>query len=168
MVRRSRRSPAHREKAKNISTELKEIRKGLGLTQEEFSEKYNVPWGTLRNWEQGRRHSLAAERFLDFFRNGAEQIVARTDGQVKVPPGIPTAFLMTQKIESPREIIQSILKKNQISRSKLARVFKFSLTELTALEQSKSAELSMVLRLMRNTISALLVEAGISPKRPKK
>ena len=29
-------------------------RKALGLTQEEFSARYRIPLGTLRDWEQGR------------------------------------------------------------------------------------------------------------------
>jgi putative transcriptional regulator len=45
------------------STELKRmkrtpqakiIRRALGMTQEEFSERYHIPLGTLRDWEQGR------------------------------------------------------------------------------------------------------------------
>lgn len=30
------------------------LRRALGLTQEEFSERYRIPLGTLRDWEQGR------------------------------------------------------------------------------------------------------------------
>lgn len=30
------------------------IRRTLGLTQEEFSARYRIPLGTLRDWEQGR------------------------------------------------------------------------------------------------------------------
>ncbi|OYU49295.1 MAG: transcriptional regulator [Rhizobiales bacterium PAR1] len=30
------------------------IRLALGLTQEEFSTRYRIPIGTLRDWEQGR------------------------------------------------------------------------------------------------------------------
>lgn len=30
------------------------IRRALDLTQEEFSERYGIPIGTLRDWEQGR------------------------------------------------------------------------------------------------------------------
>lgn len=33
---------------------VKVIRRALGLTQEEFSARYRVPLGTLRDWEQGR------------------------------------------------------------------------------------------------------------------
>jgi putative transcriptional regulator len=34
--------------------QVKVIRRALGLTQEEFSERYRIPLGTLRDWEQGR------------------------------------------------------------------------------------------------------------------
>jgi putative transcriptional regulator len=32
---------------------LKIIRRALGLTQEEFATKFQIPLGTLRDWEQG-------------------------------------------------------------------------------------------------------------------
>jgi putative transcriptional regulator len=32
----------------------KTLRRALGLTQEEFAARYQVPIGTLRDWEQGR------------------------------------------------------------------------------------------------------------------
>ena len=34
--------------------QVKIIRRAFGLTQEEFSERYHIPLGTLRDWEQGR------------------------------------------------------------------------------------------------------------------
>jgi putative transcriptional regulator len=33
---------------------VKTLRRALGLTQEEFSARYQIPLGTLRDWEQGR------------------------------------------------------------------------------------------------------------------
>jgi putative transcriptional regulator len=33
---------------------VRSLRLGLRLTQEEFSERYHIPVGTLRDWEQGR------------------------------------------------------------------------------------------------------------------
>ncbi|CVI17289.1 putative transcriptional regulator [Agrobacterium fabacearum CFBP 5771] len=33
---------------------IKIIRRALRLTQEEFSARYHIPLGTLRDWEQGR------------------------------------------------------------------------------------------------------------------
>ena len=32
----------------------KTLRRALGLTQEEFSTRFQIPLGTLRDWEQGR------------------------------------------------------------------------------------------------------------------
>jgi putative transcriptional regulator len=32
----------------------KTLRRALGLTQEEFAARYEIPIGTLRDWEQGR------------------------------------------------------------------------------------------------------------------
>jgi putative transcriptional regulator len=32
---------------------LKVIRRALGLTQEEFAARFQIPLGTLRDWEQG-------------------------------------------------------------------------------------------------------------------
>jgi putative transcriptional regulator len=34
---------------------IKTLRRALGLTQEEFSARYHIPLGTLRDWEQGRK-----------------------------------------------------------------------------------------------------------------
>ena len=43
----------------------KTIRRALQLTQEEFSERYHIPIGTLRDWEQGRSEPDApAKGFL--------------------------------------------------------------------------------------------------------
>ena len=33
---------------------IKTLRRALSLTQEEFSARYRIPIGTLRDWEQGR------------------------------------------------------------------------------------------------------------------
>jgi len=30
------------------------LRRALGLTQEKFAQRYHIPLGTLRDWEQGR------------------------------------------------------------------------------------------------------------------
>ena len=34
--------------------QAKIIRRALGVTQQEFAARYNIPLGTLRDWEQGR------------------------------------------------------------------------------------------------------------------
>ena len=38
---------------------VKIIRRSLDLTQEEFAERYHIPIGTLRDWEQGRRNRIS-------------------------------------------------------------------------------------------------------------
>src|SRR5690349_20635988 len=38
------------------------IRQALKLTQEEFSQRFGIPLGTLRDWEQGRKEPDAAAR----------------------------------------------------------------------------------------------------------
>jgi putative transcriptional regulator len=41
---------------------LKIIRRALGLTQEEFAARYQIPLGTLRDWEQGAAEPDQAAR----------------------------------------------------------------------------------------------------------
>lgn len=44
---------------------VKIIRRALGMTQEEFAERYMIPLGTLRDWEQGRTEpDQAAQAYL--------------------------------------------------------------------------------------------------------
>lgn len=38
------------------------IRRALRMSQEEFAEKFQIPLGTLRDWEQGRKEPDAAAR----------------------------------------------------------------------------------------------------------
>jgi putative transcriptional regulator len=40
--------------------QIKIIRRALGLSQEEFSARFHIPVGTLRDWEQGRKEPDAA------------------------------------------------------------------------------------------------------------
>lgn len=58
-LRRMRRTP-----------QAKVIRRALGLSQEEFSARYHIPIGTLRDWEQNRcEPDQAARAYL--------QVIAR-------------------------------------------------------------------------------------------
>lgn len=41
---------------------VKIIRRALSLSQEEFSARFHIPLGTLRDWEQGRKDPDAAAR----------------------------------------------------------------------------------------------------------
>jgi putative transcriptional regulator len=34
--------------------QVKIIRRALGISQEDFADRYHIPLGTLRDWEQGR------------------------------------------------------------------------------------------------------------------
>ena len=44
---------------------LKIVRRALGLTQEEFAARYQIPLGTLRDWEQGaKKPDRAARAYL--------------------------------------------------------------------------------------------------------
>ena len=40
---------------KSVDAKIKKIRQISGLTQEEFSKKYNIPTRTIENWESGDR-----------------------------------------------------------------------------------------------------------------
>jgi putative transcriptional regulator len=42
--------------------QVKVIRRALGLSQEEFAERFQIPLGTLRDWEQARKDPDAAAR----------------------------------------------------------------------------------------------------------
>jgi putative transcriptional regulator len=42
--------------------QIKIVRRALGLSQEEFSARFHIPVGTLRDWEQGRKEPDAAAR----------------------------------------------------------------------------------------------------------
>lgn len=46
-------SDAQLKRSKRVPL-AKVIRRGLGLSQQEFAEIFGIPIGTLRDWEQGR------------------------------------------------------------------------------------------------------------------
>jgi putative transcriptional regulator len=47
------RSASQLEKMRRVPR-VKTLRRALHLTQEEFADRYHIPLGTLRDWEQGR------------------------------------------------------------------------------------------------------------------
>ena len=47
-------------------TDLKALRKKLGLTQREFAGKYHIEIETLKSWEQGKRSPTDAVKLLLF------------------------------------------------------------------------------------------------------
>ena len=42
--------------------QVKVMRRAMGLTQEDFAARYQIPLGTLRDWEQGRAEPDAPAR----------------------------------------------------------------------------------------------------------
>ena len=45
-------------------TDIRGVRRKMGLSQAQFATKFGFPPGTLRNWEQGRSHPDAPTRVL--------------------------------------------------------------------------------------------------------
>ena len=52
------------EAMKDSAKFARRVRKRLGLTQEEFSIRIEVPINTIRNWEQGKRSPTGAAKAL--------------------------------------------------------------------------------------------------------
>ena len=44
--------------------DVRELRKGLNMSQPQFAKRFRLNLGTLRQWEQGRRHPDDAARAL--------------------------------------------------------------------------------------------------------
>jgi putative transcriptional regulator len=58
----------------------KVVRQALGLPQEEFAERFKIPVGTLRDWEQGRvEPDQAARAYL--------KLMPRNPKAVREAPG---------------------------------------------------------------------------------
>ena len=54
---------------------VKTLRRSLGLTQEEFAARYDIPLGTLRDWEQGRTEpDQPARAYLKVIANDPEGV----------------------------------------------------------------------------------------------
>ena len=41
--------------SRRFGDEVRDLRRRLDLTQEQFAKRYNIPIGNLRNWEQSSR-----------------------------------------------------------------------------------------------------------------
>jgi putative transcriptional regulator len=55
--------------------QVKIIRRALGLTQEEFAKQFQIPIGTLRDWEQDRNSpDTAAEAYLRVIARDPEAV----------------------------------------------------------------------------------------------
>jgi len=58
-------TPERRKRLRRVPR-VKTLRRALGLTQEEFADRYAIPIGTLRDWEQGRTEpDQAAQAYLN-------------------------------------------------------------------------------------------------------
>lgn len=53
-----------KEAMQDAATFTRRVRKRLGLSQSQFSERINVPIETIRNWEQGKRYPTGAAKAL--------------------------------------------------------------------------------------------------------
>jgi putative transcriptional regulator len=52
------------------------IRRALGLTQEEFADRFRIPIGTLRDWEQGASEpDQAARAYLTVIARNPEAVI---------------------------------------------------------------------------------------------
>jgi putative transcriptional regulator len=55
--------------------QVKIIRRALGLSQDEFAIRYQIPIGTLRDWEQGRAMpDQAARAYLTVIARDPEAV----------------------------------------------------------------------------------------------
>jgi len=54
-------------KTKDITTLIKQLRKQLSLTQEQFARKVGVTYSTVNHWENGKRtpHPYLIQRLLE-------------------------------------------------------------------------------------------------------
>ena len=62
----------------NFGGRVAELRAHLNLSQEEFSRRYDIPLGTLRHWEQARKHApapdTAAELLISMVSAAPEEV----------------------------------------------------------------------------------------------
>lgn len=57
--------------------QAKRVRRMLHLTQEQFADRFNLPLGTLRDWELGRREpDTAAKNFLRVIEHNPDAVIA--------------------------------------------------------------------------------------------
>ncbi len=67
-------TPERRARFKRVP-QVKSMRRALGLTQEEFSARFKIPLGTLRDWEQGKvEPDQAARAYLTVIARDPEAV----------------------------------------------------------------------------------------------
>ena len=62
-ILRGKRTPSRRFVVEN-KEDVQQVRQAFNLSQDTFAKFMGVSVGTLRNWEQGRRHPTGAARVL--------------------------------------------------------------------------------------------------------
>src|ERR1700731_733962 len=73
---------------------VKTLRRALGLTQEEFAARFQIPIGTLRDWEQGRAEpDQPARAYLKVIAAGAGGF--QRAFPPAPPPGPPNSYPRT-------------------------------------------------------------------------
>ncbi|MGA9868822.1 MAG: helix-turn-helix domain-containing protein [Acetobacteraceae bacterium] len=66
---------------------MKTLRRALGLTQDEFARRYQIPLGTLRDWEQGRAEpDQPARAYLKAIAGDPEAVQRALHGASRSPP----------------------------------------------------------------------------------
>ena len=63
---------------------IKEMREKLGLTQELFANRYNIPKRTIENWESGKRNPPAY--VLEMLENAVRNYKPRTKEEIMSSP----------------------------------------------------------------------------------
>jgi putative transcriptional regulator len=62
--------------------QVKVMRRALGLSQEEFADRFRIPIGTLRDWEQGRKKpDAAAKAYLIVIGRNPDAVSAALAGR---------------------------------------------------------------------------------------
>ncbi len=82
-----------------------EVRKETGLSQEEFAQRFRIPLGTLRNWEQGVRQPEGPARVL-----------------LMVIASEPAAVDRALKAWKPKQVDAKFGRPGKAARAKAARV----------------------------------------------
>ena len=59
---------------------VKEIREALGITQEAFSQRYNIPKRTIENWESGRRNPPSY--VIEMLENAVKHHIPKTKEEI--------------------------------------------------------------------------------------
>ncbi len=63
---------------------VKEMREKLGLTQQTFADRYNIPKRTIENWESGKRK--APPYVMELLQNAVEHYIPLTKDEVMSRP----------------------------------------------------------------------------------